>query len=55
MCLRASGSHTQNHPFPLPYLCLCECSGVIPKFDLGMHALNKLPVGSSNDAWHRPV
>ena len=44
-----------DHPFPLPYQCLCECSGVIPEFDLGSFALNMLPVGGSNDARHWPV
>ena len=44
-----------DHPFPLPFQCLCEYSGAIPKFDLGTYALNMLPVGGSNDAQHWPV
>ena len=44
-----------DHPFPLPYQCLYEYSGAMPKFDLETNALNMLPVASSNDARHWPV
>ena len=55
MCLRALREPYSDHPFPLPYQCLCEYSWVIPKFDLETYALNLLPVGGSNDVWHWPV
>ena len=41
-----------DHPSPLPYQCLCECSGVIPEFDPESFALNMLLVGGSNDTQH---